>query len=56
MGKRKKAEKLFVEAVQVRHELWSDNEEDEFTNMKSSGGSDLKWLKIDDLNKTYALL
>src|SRR5688572_2859087 len=28
-GKRKRVEKLFVEAVQVRHKLWSDNEENE---------------------------
>ena len=53
MGKRKKVEKLFVEAVQVRHELWSDNEDDELTNMKSSGGYDPKRLKMDDFNGNY---
>ena len=54
MGKHEKVEKLFVEAVQVCHELWSDNEDDELTNMKSSGGSDPKRLKTDAFSGTYA--
>lgn len=54
LGKRKKVEKLFVDVVQVRHELWSDNEDDELTNIKSIGGSDSKRLKTDDFNENYA--
>ena len=34
--------------------MWSDNEDDELTNIKSSGGSDPKWLKTDDFNGNYA--
>jgi hypothetical protein len=52
-GKQKRVKKLYVEAVQVCHKLWSDNEEEELA--KNDPYSDIghKWIKMDDMNEDY---
>ena len=51
LGKQKKVKKVFTEAVQVCHELWSDHDDEEFTNVEINDGSEYKRLKTDAQNK-----
>ena len=54
-NKRKKVEKLYVEAVQVRHELWSDDEEEGVAISDPYEGTDHKWVKLDDIGETFSV-
>ena len=52
--KRKKVEKLFVEAVQVRHELWSDDEDEGFPTGDPYEGTGHKRIKMDNGSEIHS--
>lgn len=52
-GKQKRVDKLFVEAVQVRHKLWSDNEEEEIAKDDPYSNTGHKRIKKDDTSEAY---
>ena len=54
-NKQKKVEKLYVEAVQVRHELWSDNEDEGVPKSDPYEGTDHKRVKLDDIGETFSV-
>ena len=55
LGKQKKVEKLFNEAIKVRHELWSDDDDEmEDANNNPYYGTDHKRMKISDTNESYS--
>lgn len=49
LEKGKQVEKIFNEAVQVCHELWSDDEDEEITNVDPFLVSEQKRLKMGDM-------
>ena len=51
--KRKKVEKLFTEVVQVRHELWSDEEDEGITKDDTNSKLKQKQIKTADENDCH---
>ena len=55
LGKQKKVEKIFNEAIKVRHKLWSDDEDEmEDAKINPYYGTGHKQMKIGDINESYS--
>ena len=50
---KKKVKKIFIEAVKVRHKLWSDDEEEEFAKNDPYRNTGHKQMKVDDELDNY---